>query len=388
MVSLLLAIIYIAFISLGLPDSLLGSGWPVMYKEFSAPLSYAGIISMIISASTIVSSLCSDKLTRKLGTGLVTALSTLLTAVALLGFSVSNSFVLLCILSVPYGLGAGAIDAAMNNYVALHYNSRHMSWLHCFWGVGACISPYIMSYALSSEHGWRGGYSFVSVLQIVITLFLFFTLPLWKKVNHKNSDLEKSSVALSIKDVFRIKGVPLILIAFLCYCSFEWTACLWACSYLAEYRGLDTDTAAAFGAFFFVGITIGRFLCGFVSDRVGDKNMIRIGLITISAGLFFVLLPIESPILSLVGLMIGGIGAAPVYPSIIHSTPTHFGAENSQSIIGIQMAFAYVGSTLAPPVFGWIADYISMGFYPFYLLLFVVMTFMMTEKLNLSLKDK
>lgn len=386
MISLLLAIIYIAFISLGLPDSLLGSGWPVMYKEFSAPLSYAGIISMIISASTIVSSLCSDKWTRKLGTGLVTALSTLLTAVALFGFSVSNSFVLLCLLSVPYGLGAGAIDAAMNNYVAIHYNSRHMSWLHCFWGLGACISPYIMSYALSTEHGWRGGYSIVSILQIVITLFLFFTLPLWKKVNSNETVVEKATTALGLIDVFHIKGVILLFIAFLCYCSFEWTAGLWACSYLAEYRSLNNETAAAFGSFIFVGITIGRFLCGFISDKIGDKNMIRTGLVTICIGLLFVILPVNSPILALAGLMITGVGAAPVYPSIIHSVPTLFGVENSQSIIGILMAFAYVGSTFAPPLFGWIADFISIGFYPFYLLVFVLLTFVLIEKLNKLLR--
>lgn len=234
MISLLLAIIYIAFISLGLPDSLLGSAWPVMYRELSAPISYAGIISMIISGGTIISSLFSDKLTRKLGTGLVTAISVFLTAAALFGFSVSNSFMMLCVFAVPYGLGAGAVDAALNNYVSLHYSSRHMSWLHCFWGVGASISPYIMGYAIGSGHGWRTGYGIVSAIQIVLTVFLFFSLPLWKKKTSVSPDSEDYEAPLGLADALKIKGVVSVLITFFSYCAFESTCGLWASSYLYD----------------------------------------------------------------------------------------------------------------------------------------------------------
>lgn len=386
MISLLLAIIYLAFISLGLPDSLLGSAWPVMYKELNAPISYAGIISMIISAGTILSSLFSDKLTRKLGTGLVTSMSVLLTAGALFGFSVSHTFILLCLFSIPYGLGAGAIDAALNNYVALHYNSRHMSWLHCFWGVGASISPYIMGYALGAGLGWRKGYGMVSLIQIFLTVILFFSLPLWKKKGTATPDSEDYEAPLSLKDALKIKGVILILLTFFGYCAFESTCGLWASSYLVEHRGIDSRTAANFASLFYLGITLGRFICGFFSDKVGDKTMIRLGLSTVLAGLLLIALPIASNLTALAGLLITGLGAAPVYPSIIHSTPTNFGKENSHAIIGIQMASAYVGSTFLPPVFGMIAEHITIAAYPFYLVFFVLLSFGMSERLNKLLR--
>ena len=388
MFSLLLAIIYISFISLGLPDSLLGSAWPVMYRELNAPISYAGIISMIISGGTIISSLLSDKLTRKLGTGLVTASSVFLTAAALFGFSVSNSFLMLCIFAVPYGFGAGAVDAALNNYVSLHYSSRHMSWLHCCWGVGASVSPYIMGYAIGAGLGWRTGYSMVSVIQIILTVFLFISLPLWKKKSSVSPDSEDYEAPLGLMDALKIKGVVPVLITFFSYCAFESTCGLWASSYLVEYRGLDSRTAANFASLFFLGITLGRFLNGFVVDKIGDKTMIRIGAVTMLLGILFIGLPWNTSIAALIGLMIAGLGAAPVYPSIIHSTPGNFGKENSHAIIGIQMACAYVGSTFMPPVFGCIAENITISLYPLYLAFFVILMFIMSESLNKIIANK
>ncbi|NLM75988.1 MAG: MFS transporter [Clostridiaceae bacterium] len=379
MYSLLLAIIYIAFISLGLPDSLLGSGWPVMYGQLGVPISYAGIITMIIAGGTIVSSLMSDKMTRKLGAGLVTAISVAMTAAALFGFSVSRSFILLCIWAIPYGLGAGGVDAALNNYVALHYASRHMSWLHCFWGVGAAISPYIMGYCLTRGYGWSSGYRSVSILQIVLTAILFISLPLWKKNGSSN---KTDAVSLSLRAAVRIKGVKLVLIAFFGYCALESTAGLWASSYLVEYRGIDSETAARFASLFFIGITFGRFISGFIAEKLGDKVLIRLGTVVIILGILMIIIPAGFDQLALAGLVVIGLGCAPVYPSIIHSTPANFGEENSQAIIGIQMASAYTGTTFMPPLFGFIADNINIGLYPVYLLVFAILMLTMTEWLN------
>ena len=385
MASLLIATIYISFISLGLPDSLLGAGWPVMHKDFGCDMSYAGIVSAIITCATVVSSLMSDRLNRKLGTGLVTAISVGMSAVSLFGFSVSPSFLLICVLAIPYGLGAGAVDAALNNYVALHYSARHMSWLHCFWGVGASISPYIMAHCLSGA-GWRSGYTYVSLIQIILTFLLFISLPLWKK--HTQSDEnEIKKTPLPLSKAIKIKGVGAMLFAFLGYCAMETTTGLWASTYLVSHRGVDAETAARFASLFFLGITAGRFICGFFTTVFSDKVLIRTGLLTILAGLFLVALPTESTVPSLAGLIIIGIGGAPVYPSIIHSTPDNFGRENSQAIIGIQMASAYTGSAIMPPLFGFISKYTSLSIYPYYLALFVVIALIMTEKLN-KLKAK
>jgi len=382
---LLLAIIYIAFISLGLPDSLLGSAWPVMHKQLEVPLSYAGIVTMIISSGTIISSLMSERVTRKFGAGLVTAVSVFMTAAALFGFSISNSFILLCIWAIPYGLGAGAIDAALNNYVALHYSSRHMNWLHCCWGVGAAISPYIMSYCLIGGYGWNSGYRSVAIIQIILSAFLFISLPLWKKngSGSKNGNGEENDTEIvGLRQALKIRGVKLVLITFFGYCAIETTAGLWASSYLVLHRGVAKEIAAQFASLFFIGITFGRFLCGFISDKFGDKQMIRYGLTIITFGIVLIILPIGTNITALAGLIIVGLGCAPIYPAIIHSTPSNFGAENSQAIIGIQMASAYTGSTLMPPVFGVIADNINIGLYPFYLLFFAALMIIMSEKLN------
>ncbi|HBM74157.1 MAG TPA: MFS transporter, partial [Clostridiaceae bacterium] len=313
MYSLLLIIIYIAFISLGLPDSLLGSAWPVMYKQFDVPLSYAGIVTMIIAGGTIVSSLLSDRLTRRLGAGLVTAISVMMTAIALFGFSISGSLIPLCLWAVPYGLGAGAVDAALNNYVALHYASRHMSWLHCFWGVGAAVSPYIMSYCLMSGWGWNIGYRSVAGIQIVLSIILFISLPLWKRKSIAH-DSSKPIAVISLWQTLKIKGVKFILLTFFSYCALESTAGLWASSYLVQCRGVDVETAAKFASLFFLGITFGRFLCGFVTERVGDRLLVRFGIIIIIIGIFLIGLPAKANTLALLGLIIIGFGCAPVYP--------------------------------------------------------------------------
>lgn len=382
MFSFLLAIIYLAFISLGLPDSLLGSAWPVMQHELSVPLSYAGILSMVISAGTIVSSLLADRVIRRFGTGLVTAVSTLLTAGALFGFSVAGSFWVLCIIAVPYGLGAGAIDAALNNYVALHYSSRHMSWLHAFWGVGVTISPYIMSFCLGRQLGWESGYMSVSAIQFVLALLLFFSLPLWKKREEQSQVQEATPRVLSIAQALRLKGAPFVLIAFFAFCALETTAGLWASSYMVEHKNVDAQTAARFASLFYIGETVGRFLNGIIADRFGDRRMVRAGSVIMIAGVIMIALPLNTDIVSLCGLVVIGLGAAPVYPCIIHSTPANFGKENSQSLVGIQMACAYIGSTFMPPLFGLLAQYADIAFYPAFLGIFALLMLLMTELLN------
>lgn len=380
MYSLLLVIIYVAFISLGLPDSLLGSGWPAMHEQLGVGISYAGIITMLISVFTIISSVFSAKITVKLGTGLYTAISVSLTALAMIGFSFSTAFWQLVVLTVPYGLGAGGVDASLNNYVALHYKSRHMSWLHCFWGVGTIISPYVMAYALRSFRGWQGGYLIVGLIQCALAVGLFLAAPLWKKQKQvDSSDREETPLkALSLKEVFSLKGIMLWLIGFSCYCALEQSAMVWASSYLAECRGLSAERAATFGSLFCIGITAGRLISGFVAEKAGDKLMIRIGLTIILIGTILIALPVNY-IVALVGFVVVGLGCAPVYPSIIHATPDAFGKENSQSVIGMQMAFAYVGSTFMPPLFGVIAKYTNMSILPYYVMLFALIMVALTE---------
>ena len=388
MFSLLLAMIYLAFISLGLPDALLGAAWPVLYKNLNVPLSFAGIITFIISCGTVVSSLMSDRMTRWLGAGKVTAFSVLLTAVALFGFSISGSFWMLCLWAIPYGLGAGAVDAALNNYVALHYSSRHMNWLHCFWGVGVTISPYIMSVCLQRNLGWQSGYRTVSIIQIVLTLCLFLSLPLWKKRNRENADSPENTAPLGLTGALRIPGVKHILAAFCCYCSLESVAIVWSCSYLALARGFSPAEAAKWGALFFFGIMAGRFISGFISPRIGDRNMIRYGSILLLIGLLLLLLPLKFSLLPLAGLLLFGTGCAPIYPAIIHQTPSNFGERNSQAIIGIQMASAYVGSTTMPPLFGLLAERTGMHIFPWFILFFLILMTLIIERLNSLMKQK
>ena len=390
MANLLIAVIYLAFISLGLPDSLLGAAWPTMYVELGAPLSYAGIISMTIALGTVVSSLMSDRLTRALGTGKITALSVGTTALALFGFSISTRFWMLFLWAIPYGLGAGSVDAALNNYVALHYESRHMSWLHCMWGVGAGLSPYIMSYALTAGQSWNMGYRYVSILQIALTVILFLSLPLWKgRTDDLSSELkeqadsgaaETADHALSLREIIAIPGAKEIMICFFCYSAVEQTSGLWASSFLTLQRGMSEDRSAAFASLFFIGIAAGRAACGFITMKLNDTQMIRMGLVIIAAGIAAILIP-GPQLLALAGFILVGLGCAPVYPCIIHSTPAHFGADRSQAVIGVQMASAYIGTSFMPPLFGILANHITIALLPFYLLLFLVLMALMHERL-------
>ena len=382
MFQLLLIIIYLSFISLGLPDSLLGAAWPTMYPQLAVPVSYAGIISLIIAAGTVVSSLQSDRLTRRFGTGRVTAFSVATTAVALFGFSVSSRFWQLCLWAIPYGLGAGSVDASLNNYVALHYKSKHMSWLHCMWGVGASAGPYIMGFVMTHGGSWSGGYRSIALIQIVLTAILFCSLPLWKGRPQVTDDAGNQVEAkpLSLRQVLNIRGVKQVLVCFFCYCALEQTTGLWASSYLTLHKGVRPETAAGFASMFFLGITAGRALSGFLTMRLSDVQMVRLGQGLIGGGIVIMLLPLGAAA-SLAGFVIIGLGCAPVYPCIIHSTPAHFGADKSQAIIGIQMACAYVGTCLMPPLFGLIANHISVALLPWYLIAILALMIVMHELL-------
>ncbi len=384
MISLLLAIIYISFISLGLPDSLLGSAWPVIYPEFRVPVSYSGIIFMIISFGTVCSSLQSDRLTKKFGTGKVTAVSVAMTAAALLGFSCSHSFYALCLLAIPYGLGAGAVDAALNNYVALHFASRHMSWLHCMWGVGASVGPYIMSAAILRTSSWNMGYRIIGVLQVILSITIFISLPLWKKhTKASNAQGEKieSANPIPLRDVVRFRGAKEIMAAFFCYCALEQTVSLWASSYLVLERGISETAATGFASLFFLGITFGRGVNGFLTIRFSDTQLIHMGQTVVGMGILLIALPIGN-IAALAGFVAIGVGCAPIYPCIIHSTPAHFGKEHSQAMVGVQMASAYVGISIMPPVFGWIAGRVSIALLPLYLFAILLLMVVMYQRMN------
>ena len=374
MYSLLLALIYLAFISLGLPDSLLGAGWPVMHLDLGVEVSYMGIVSMVISGGTIVSSLLSDRLTRKFGARWVTVVSVFLTAAALFGFSFSDRFWMLILFSIPYGLGAGAIDAALNNYIALHYSARHMSWLHCFWGVGTIVSPFIMSYALTSST-WNDGYRIVGYIQLGIGVLLLATLSVWKINKTPEAQSQKS---LGLIGAVKIKGVPLILLGFFAYCAAEATSMQWASTYFVEVKQISEAQAAQLASLFYIGITAGRFVSGFLSGKLGDRRMIVIGACILTCGIVLLFIPADVEV-AIAGFIVIGLGCAPIYPSIIHSTPANFGAENSGAIIGIQMASAYVGSTFIPPLFGLIANRLGFNILPVYLLIFVTLMIAMTE---------
>ena len=366
MVHLLLAIIYMAFISLGLPDALLGAAWPSMVPELGAPVSFAGVIFVIISVGTVVSSLLSQRLNLRFGPGRVTAFSVAMTAAALFGFASCRTTWQLCLWAVPYGLGAGSVDACLNNYVALHYASRHMSWLHCMWGIGASVGPYIMGAVLSAGRHWSAGYHAIGVLQLALTAVLLLSLPLWKSGGGQGEG-EKAK-PLSLKEILAIPGAKPLLLAFFCYCALEQTMGLWAGSYLALYRGFTPERAAGFTGLFFLGITLGRALNGFLTIRFSDSFLTRTGFVIIALGIAAVLLPLGNT-MALAGLVLVGLGCAPVYPCIIHATPARFGAGRSQAVIGILMAGAYLGNCLMPPLFGLIANHISIGLLPPYLLL-------------------
>ena len=377
MFSLLLVVIYLSFVSLGLPDSLLGAAWPVIHQEIMAPLSWSGIVFMIISAGTIISSLLSDRLTRRLGAGKVTALSVAMTCAALFGFSFSRSFLSLCLWAVPYGLGAGGVDAALNNYVALHYASRHMSWLHCMWGIGASVGPCIMGAVLSRGGSWNMGYRTIGLIQVALTAVLVLSLPLWKTSPGEGSSKRQP---LPLRDVIALPGAKAVMLCFFCYCAVEQTVGLWASTYLVTARDVDPVTAARYGSLFFWGITGGRAVSGFLTLKLKDTQMVRLGQGVIVLGLLPLFLPFGNRA-ALVGLIIIGLGCAPVYPSLIHATPAHFGADRSQAIIGVQMASAYTGTSLMPPLFGWLASKLTIRLFPAYLLILLILMIASHEKL-------
>lgn len=380
MFSLLILIIYVAFISLGLPDALLGSAWPIMHLEMNVPISYAGIVSMVTSLGTIISSLFSDRLTKRFSTAKVTAFSVMLTAIALLGFSLSSKYYMLIIWAIPYGIGAGGVDASLNNYVALNYSSKHMSWLHCMWGIGASLGPYIMTFALVNTDKWNNGYLYIAILQIVLTVFLFMSIPLWKKTKSEEVKVNKP---LKLKEIFAIKGAKAIMLAFFCYCALEVTAGLWASSFLVDKFRINKELAASMASLFYLGITLGRAINGFLTIKFSDKTLIRTGMVGILLGVILLLLPFDV-IYTYIGLFIIGLGCAPIYPCIIHSTPELFGEDKSQAVIGVQMASAYIGTLLVPPLFGIIADNITIKLFPMFILVFLILMFYMYENLLLQ----
>ncbi len=382
---LLLVIIYIAFISLGLPDSLLGATWPSMYHGFGVPISYAGIISVITSGGTILSSFFSTRMIRKFGTGIVTVISVFMTAAALLGISVSHNFVQMCIYAVPLGLGAGCVDSGLNNYVALHYKAKHMSWLHCFWGVGASIGPMVISYWIMIGN-WQMGYRSIGIFQVILVMLLLISLPLWHKVAKEsmqnNADYVKPE-SLTFMELLRLPGAKAALASFFCYCSIEATAGLWGSSFLVVSRGISAKTAASWISLYYFGITFGRFLSGFITMKLNQKQMIRMGQIILAAGIALLLIPNTNALL-IPGFFMIGLGCAPIFPSLLHETPENFGAEYSQAIMGIQMAFAYIGTTFMPPLFGFLASHFGYGLFQFYIGGILILMIIMVERLHSS----
>ena len=380
--TLLLCIIYLGFVALGLPDSLFGAAWPVLQPQLDVPLAWAGFVTVTISGGTILASLLSDRLTFRFGAAKVTACSVVATAVALLGFSRATQFWMLVAWAVPLGLGAGAVDAALNNFVALHFSSRHMSWLHCFWGLGASVSPYIMGFFLSRGLRWDRGYLTVGLIQLALSGVLFASLPLWKKAAAPELQTTERTAPKTLRQIAALPGICYVLFGFFAYCALEAVAFTWTSTYLVSVRALAPESAARFASLFYLGMTVSRFLAGFIADRLGDRKMIRLGFFVCFTGLLLVMLPVSSPLPCLVGLTVAGFGCGPVYPSIIHATPAVFGKENSQAVVGVQMASAYCGSTFMPPVFGWAAGAFGLRLFPFALVLFAVVGFTLTELLN------
>lgn len=391
MATFFLIIIYMAFISLGLPDSMLGAAWPVMQPEYGLPLETAGFLYMVIAGGTIVSSLASGKFINMLGTGKVTVISVLMTAIALLGFSFSSSIIWLIVCAVPLGLGGGAVDAALNNYVATHYKAHHMSWLHCFWGVGATLGPIIMSVFISGEFSWRSGYITISIIQFALVVLLLLTLPLWGKIaKSRQEDINEvkdnhySNVHKGGKPL-KIKGVKLAFISFFFYCGVESTMGLWGSSFLVNIKELSPTSAAKWISLFYAGITIGRFMTGFITLRINNQNLIRAGQITALVGAILLLLPIPI-VFSLIGFICIGLGLAPIYPCMLHETPVRFGKEHSQTIMGYQMAVAYTGSTFLPPLLGLIASKFSIAIFSIFILFYILAMLVSSEKVNALMK--
>ncbi|WP_044878358.1 MFS transporter [Paenibacillus sp. IHBB 10380] len=387
MATFFLIIIYLAFISLGLPDSLLGAGWPVMRLEFEAPLETAGLLFMVISGGTIISSLASGAVLKRFGTGKVTLVSCMMTAGALLGFAFAPSLVWLILFAIPLGLGGGSVDAGLNNYVAANYKAHHMSWLHCFWGVGATLGPVIMAQFISGQNHWRYGYLTVSGIQLVLVVILAFTLPLWKRVEQNsnvvsNEDYEEvgDSDSKSAKPL-QIKGVKLAMVTFFFFSGVEATVSLWGSSYLVNVKDLPAAVAAQWVSLYFGGITVGRFITGFITLKISNRMLIRGGQIIALAGAVLLLLPLSSAF-SLAGFIIMGLGLAPIFPCMLHETPVRFGRKHSQSIMGYQMAMAFTGTTLVPPLLGFLASHLTIGIFPFYVVGCAAAMLLFSEKFN------
>ncbi|MGL5314602.1 MAG: MFS transporter [Peptostreptococcaceae bacterium] len=383
MLKVLLVIIYIAFISLGLPDAILGSAWPMIYQDLNVPISYAGVATMIVAGGTIVSSFFSEKLIRRFGTGKVTTFSVFLTAAGLLGIYFAPSFVWICILGIPLGIGAGAVDSALNNFVAVNYEAKHMNWLHCFWGIGATSGPFIMSLYLLKSNGWRMGYATIGIIQAVLVICLFISLPLWKKFEVKDNDEESNSKEVKVSTLLKLPGAKPALLSFFCYCSVELTTGLWASSFLVVNNGMHAELAAKWVSLYYLGITVGRFLAGFIAMKLNNKAMIRMGQIIAVLGALLLVMPIPNSI-QLFGLILIGLGCAPIYPAMLHETPNRFGKEMSQGIMGIQMATAYVGSTFVPPLFGMISKFTGFGLLPYFILILIIIMLVSSERTNVT----
>ena len=380
MLKILLVIIYVAFISLGLPDAILGSAWPIIHTDLNVPINYAGIPTMIVTGGTIISSFFSEKLIRKFGTGKVTTFSVLLTAMGLLGIYFSPNFLWICLLGIPLGLGAGAVDSALNNFVANNYEAKHMNWLHCFWGIGATMGPFIMSLYLFRENGWRMGYATIGIIQAVLVICLFISLPLWNKVENKNTSEEEVN-DIKVGELLKLPGAKPALLSFFCYCAVELTTGLWASSYLVVSEGISIELAAKWVSFYYLGITVGRFISGFLAMKFNNNQMIRMGqIICIMGTLLLIMIP--SSIFKLFGLILIGLGCAPIYPAMLHDTPNRFGKEASQGIMGIQMATAYVGSTLAPPLFGYLTKSMGLGILPYFLFILLIVMLVSSEMIK------
>lgn len=386
MATFFLAIIYLAFIGLGLPDSVLGASWPTLHGSLSVPVSYAGILSVMTTAGTILSSFMSGKVTKRFGTGKVTLISVSMTALALLGFALAPSFWVLLLLTLPLGLGAGSVDAALNGYVALHYEAKHMSWLHSFWGVGATLGPMILSLFLLQQEGWRKGYLAISSILSFIVLMLLVTLPLWQKYNQQPPKKQEASgkVQPTSRGLHKLPGVKEALLSFFTYCAVEMTTGLWGASYLVAQHGFSADVAARYVSLYFGGITLGRIFTGFLTLKFSFKTIIRGGLLSIFFGIIMIFTGLQ--VLLPPSFLLIGLGCAPVFPGMIHETPHRFGKEHTQSIIGMQMAFAYMGSTFIPGIFGLLAGGGLLRIFPLYLLMFLLMLFFFSERIGILVK--
>ena len=380
---LLLAIIYIAFISLGLPDSVLGAAWPSMYRSLNVSEGSAGILTLLMYSGTMISSMASDKIIRKLGTGLVLVLSVSLTAIVMFGFSMAESFEALCLLALPYGLGGGCVDASLNNYVALHYKARHMNFLHCFWGIGTIISPLVMGSFLAHGGAWTQGYQAIAWFQTILVAILLCSLPLWKRESNTDSH-SSTDTSLSLKSLLSIPGVKASLAAFFCYCALETTLGLWTTTYLTTVKGTDIVLATQCGMLFYVGIAVGRFLSGIVSEQLGDIKLIAYSVITTILSLCALILPGIEGIVLYSLIVLAGIGCGPVFPSMVHHSPQITGPNGSQLLIGFQLAMASAGSISIPALFGLIVNHLSIALMPVFCLLFTLLLAVMILKINQS----